>query len=95
MQFRMTSPSLSLGRLVVVNIRIINASTVEQNASVVQIGVAHRFLEILLEKIILDLISLFAHRLRKVKTTIWKKNKNKKKRILLSTTHQKTNYTSK
>ena len=41
---------LSLGHLVIVNIRIINVSTVEQNVSAVQIEEAHRFLEIHLEK---------------------------------------------
>ena len=67
------SPSLYLGPPVIMNIRIIDASTG------VQIEDTLRFLEIHLEKIILDSPSISTPRLRKVKMNIWKKEKKKKK----------------
>ena len=59
--------------------------------SIVQIEDAHRFLKIHLEKIIIDSTSILGPCLRKVKN---EHLKERKKIILLSSTHRKTNYTS-
>ena len=76
MEFRMTNPPslyLSLVRPVIVNICIINASTVEPKC---RYSPDRRRSQTFRNSFIFDSTSVFAPCLRKVKTNIWKKEKN-------------------